>query len=1465
MTAMAGGAADKAGNQYEHLWTALRIAELLTGTATRLRPEPPGAAGQGIEFEIDEAGHTWGEQVKGSLSTNSWTINRLVKEGVLANALVQLQMGRQFRFVSAVSTTPLGTLCERSRRTTGVDEFKASLSEDQQHDFVALVAAWAVSEEDAWKHLKSVHVEHEPQDALRRIVNATYKSFFVEEPALVIAALREYCDTNLHQNLTGPGIWIHLESQGFTRRRLAGDQNAVAKLHATVERQSRRMAKSEPDIGLVPSSSASRVLAALTAEDGKQVLFIDGRAGSGKSTVVAEVARTLEAAGWFVAVARMDTLDPSITTSAKLGDEIGLGTDSPGVVLSGVADGSPALLVVDQLDAVSMYSGRIPDVFESIDEVLDELLTSGNVKVLLVVRTVDLEADPRLRRLSHQNRTDRISIDQLSEDDVRATLEAAGVQVPSSAITLSLLRTPLHLAIFLRLSAQAQSAEYPTLQDLYGRYTEELRTKIGHEVGHLDWTVITGALVDYMNDHERLSAPESVLDTAAPEEWHALESASVLVRESNLISFFHESYFDYLFARTFVASGQSLSGFLIASGQHLFRRAQTRQVLEYLLATDPGGFRSTTSSLVGSADMRSHIKEVVADVLGQIDPSPEDWTAIEAAAWSDDPAAWRLLALLSIPKWFEVVDKLGLWTTWLSDPERVERAFHQLMLAARTRPARVAGLVRPFVGVSEEWRLRLKTLVEWSIRPESVDLAIELLERGELDDARGPIAVNSDFWSIVYGLAREDVAAAARLIGAYLNRGLARSQADGSDDPFDGYLADHSQGDGVIGEVARSHPIAFLDAVLPFVVTVAQANQSHSDERLPTGSRWAFRHRGNSYTVDDSVFDAVEDALCELGRTDPPRCLDYWRVLSSADSDELRFLACRALTVAGPADMAVDWLSSDPRNFMLGWMDSPWWASRELLEAWTPTCSDDAFARVETAILAYQPSWERESPGRARYHVLSALDSDRLSNAALTELQRLEELFSDSPPSSPNPVMAHFVGSPIPEDDAANLTDSEWIEALHTHNQDQTTWQGPKPVGGARELSQVLERRAAVEPERFATLALTFDERVHSSAIDAVIRGIASKVNPNLLADGCEHAASLYRPDVGRTICFVARAMQPMTERMVTLVASFANDPDPDREWAQTKTHSGQTYYGGELDSAGLNCTRGQVADAAAVALFQSADHLDTLGPVVEQLAEDPILGVRVYAAEGVLALMNHDAERAYLAAERLLAADDALLDSHYVERLMTYLILRAPDRFAPVLSRGLAASDDIARRAGHVWAIAAMRDGIPSASPQSVAELPAAARRGVAEVFAANVADVGQRLAALFNDDDPEVRNAAANAMRQLTDVAAGDINHLIDAFLASDAFTEHFDKLIDDLDEIRGLEPELALRACEQAVAAAGAELGDIRTARSMLGQPIMRVVLSVYRQGSEDQRIRCLHIIDRLSERNSYGVREALEDER
>ena len=127
VVAMPGGAASKAGNRYEHLWTVLRVCNLLEGEVGSIRLEPPGQAGVGIEMEVDVGGVIWGEQLKSS--TGNWTIFRLVKEGVLAAAKIQIGQGRSFRLVAASPAADLVTLAERARTTESFREFTDSLQQ----------------------------------------------------------------------------------------------------------------------------------------------------------------------------------------------------------------------------------------------------------------------------------------------------------------------------------------------------------------------------------------------------------------------------------------------------------------------------------------------------------------------------------------------------------------------------------------------------------------------------------------------------------------------------------------------------------------------------------------------------------------------------------------------------------------------------------------------------------------------------------------------------------------------------------------------------------------------------------------------------------------------------------------------------------------------------------------------------------------------------------------------------------------------------------------------------------------------------------------------------------------------------------------------------------------------------------------------------------------------------------------
>jgi hypothetical protein len=1465
VTALPGGPADKVGNQYEHWWTARVVGELLLGAAHRLRLEPPGKGGVGIEFEVNRGGVSWGEQVK--LRSGNWTITKLVQEGVLDGALAQVQRGRHFRLIVSSTATPFDTLTNRSRDCFDANEYVAALSSDDEGDFIKLAKAWGVEQDQAFTFLRSIWVEVHPFENLRELVSAEFRLLFSNEPTVVLGEIRNYCEDHMHEVLTANQVWSHLESKGFCRRHLAGDQRSITGLRKTVERHARHVGDNRPDIGLVPSSYSGRLRDVLTNPDGKQLVVLHGNAGFGKSTIVAEVAAELQAAGWFVAAANMSLVDSSAVTSTKLGDQLGLGDNSAAVVLAGVADGGPGLLVIDQLDAVGTYSGRITAVYDAISEMLDELAPTPNIKVLVVARTVDLESDSRFRRFRDAKVADRVQVGRLTADDVLAKLSDSGVPLPASDVTMDLLRTPLHLSIFLRLSEDAQREQYPSLQGLYDRYTAEVRQTVEVSLGHLAWSAITGALVNYMNDNQRLSAPGSILDGFAVDEVHALESADVLsLSDRDVLSFFHESYFDYLFARMFVSSDKDLFEFVVDSGQELFRRAQVRQVLEHLLATDRSKFRAVVQQMLTSDKVRSHLKEVVVDVAAQADATSDDWIAIDEAAWSHTPVAWRVLGLLGRPSWFAAADSLGKWEEWLADPDKVNKTFNELRFLARDHFERVEELVRPYVGANDDWRLRLKSMIEWSVRSASTDFAIELLERGDLDDARGPIAVNSDFWSIVFGLGQDDPPSAARFIGAYLKRSLVRARADGSEDPFaSGHLRDFSPSDKVISDVATKAPREYLASVLDFVEVVAVANQSVIEGSHPVGGRWGYRYP-HSHSVDDKIFEGVAKALSAITETDPDLCRAYIARLSAHGSGELCFLACTALTVLGPADEAIAWLVDDPRNLELGYADNSSWASRSLIARWSGDCTDELFNRLEALVLSYAPVWETRARGASRLRLLSALEPSRLSDVGRRQLGELERRFPDmDPEQAPRGVIGGSVGSPISDAAGEKMSDAHWLRALHKYASLEMGWRGEQPVGGARELAQMLGRRAEKDPVRFANLALGFDTDVHASAMDAVLRAVTSKLEGELLAELCEHAKRTFGPEVGRTICWAVHEADPISDRMARVVATYVDDPDPAREWAKTQASSGANHFGGKLDSAGLNSTRGQVARVASMALFQSADHLDVIRPVVKALAVDPVLCVRAFAAEAVLALMNYEPELAYDLSEALLDADLDLYDTRGVERLMRYLLFREPNRFARFLARALAGPEPAAERAGHLWALLAFRDSLPPDVPQHSTDLSVAARRGAATSCAHNATESAALLIPLFDDPDEEVRKQAASSMTYLGSLSHETVATLTRGFLPSQAFEENFDDLIENLESVESIDGALALEVCERAITVAGAEFGDIRTARSMHGQPVMVTLLRVYREGDNSQRQRCLDVIDHLSEFDAYGLADALNEMR
>jgi hypothetical protein len=438
-----------------------------------------------------------------------------------------------------------------------------------------------------------------------------------------------------------------------------------------------------------------------------------------------------------------------------------------------------------------------------------------------------------------------------------------------------------------------------------------------------------------------------------------------------------------------------------------------------------------------------------------------------------------------VPAWFDAADSAGRWEPLLAETATATPTANVLVRAARERGKRVAELVKPFIGSSDEWTRRLRSMVEWFLSSGLVDLTVDLLRLGLLDGARGPIAVNSNFWSIVSGLKDEDPAGAARVVGAYLNRARDRAQADGVADPFPDYIdqSGGAGGDTTIIEIATAAPQQYLEHVLPFVLAVLDDTAEDAAGGRKARSPWTYRFL-RSHQVDAAVLDGVDIALRATAHELWSGSSSVIPALCSSDHEVARFLACRVYAVIAEqaADEAIDWLQSDDRNLKQGWLGSNAWASRLLIEAATPHCSEDHLEALCARLLAYYPEWEKQ-PGRgdawgySQYVLMSALPASRLSPDVRRRLGELERKFTRAAIQPPEPVEAGFVGPPVPEKAGEHMTNEDWSRAITKYKTKQERPRRKFDVGGSRELAGVLGRRAVVEPQRFAELTLTFDER----------------------------------------------------------------------------------------------------------------------------------------------------------------------------------------------------------------------------------------------------------------------------------------------------------------------------------------------------------------------------------------------------
>ena len=443
---------------------------------------------------------------------------------------------------------------------------------------------------------------------------------------------------------------------------------------------------------------------------------------------------------------------------------------------------------------------------------LDELIAQASrypqLRILLACRSFDLDHDASLSALvSGESPTARrIDVEQLSIEDVHAAMAAADIaDLDLAESQVELLRTPLHLYLFL--GGGIDRDGFGSRRDLFGRYWDEKRRRVDESTAAEAFVGAVKRLSHVLSDRRQLQAPLLLL-TGHEAALDAMASEGVVVREESTVTFFHASFFDYAFARGFIGRDGDLVDWLKANGQDLFRRSQTRQVLEFLRDDDSDEvYLETLTRLLGDGSVRFHLKRLALDWLGQLtDPREEEWQVLEALNERLQPHAFG--AIRNSVHWFDLLDRLGVLQDWLTSGREDDRnrAIYLLQMPSvrRGRSSSAAGLLRTLADGSETDKQSLRVMMSLDAAHHSremMNLFLELVDDGTLDEARG-LAMNRDWWHVLYGISTAKPDYCAEAIGHWLDRQYVLAKHRG-DRGFDEVSRWSQSSERVIGSAAR--------------------------------------------------------------------------------------------------------------------------------------------------------------------------------------------------------------------------------------------------------------------------------------------------------------------------------------------------------------------------------------------------------------------------------------------------------------------------------------------------------------------------------------------------------------------------------------------------------------------------------------------------------------------------------------
>lgn len=1545
-----GGFADKFGNSYEAIWVAKQLLRLAKEDVRSVTIEPLGEDETGVDLIVEGLdGQREFHQCKSSHKyADVWSLSRLDEAGVLEKAYKQIcRTGCVFKIVSPFSFTQLSQLSLSANNTTdSPEEFiehQINQSKERIKFFDDLCARLILYSDEnfniinAIKFLKHFEVINfsSNSESRRDIIDKVNKEFS-SNPEGTIDFLENYpiSSNKLRLPITASQLLNDMQMRGFNLRVYENDERIFSEIKRINYDFQSTIKPFLIDDSLIKRPELDECLESMNSYP---ITLIKAEAGMGKSAFLLQLCDYLNEQEYISLPIRLDRNRPEKNADA-FGHDLGL-THSPVFCLNTFAGDTKAVIILDQLDAIRWTANHSSNALQVCQEIARQVIqlraSNHNICLVLACRDFDLKEDPQLQHwISELNdKVAHIGLSELPNEQVKEILNPYENYDSLSPIKQSILRIPIWLSLYLRIIKDNYSnPDFTSKIDLISLYWEDRIRQLDETL--TDTSLANSIIDDFVekaNQNMQFSIPISLLINPNPNALEALISVGILHKHENQISFQHQALFDYhLGKRLFDTAKQSSEALLEEIGtkseQTLTRREHIKYALKLLAQSKQSIFCKIISALFNSPNIRFHIKYLAINVIREITVIKAPLRNLIISLINNEELSQPFIdhACFGHPQIVEVLSEQNVISVWLNGSDsQIDLAIRLLSSVADKAPDIIIKEIEPFIGVSEQWNNRCYSALSWNIQDDSEKIFTvrkKLLQLG--------CAINYINWN---ELAKKQPRKAIELIQLILE-GYKEELTDSSLEIKESedsvkYLHRKVWRDGQIEDlenISEALPYDILEKLMPQVFKIINSSIDKSSyTRI-----WLYRDRLLFNQNRDFLVRGILSILFGAGKqyTDEPNELFNLVKPYLAEKHPVveHIIANLLLNLpTGYSDQIIKWLLDNPTTRLAcgnDYEEPKWMLSGNLIEKYSPHCSNELYESLEYAVLGIGVSKGLESVkrildirrqfgkvyksfwGEAQYFLLNKLDINRIGEQAIDLHKILQRRFKDCSHTyfySYDASCGGTVVSPLPQPNT--LSDKAWAKLILADEDRFSTFKMRQintnvvAESSIYTFSRSLNTAVKNQPERFAKLALSLPSNINQEFIDNIYWGLAD-INPSNLAEKfkekwqpcplelryrvVEHFNNLNKShSLTRLLANNPEILEhPNMLNKLIDIAQNSNDPDigklnvckpkegknPEETTPQNLLHNS------------INCCRGIAYGGIGKLFWDNEEYARDNLSLIDSAINDPHPAVKIVAVRLLTPFLNYDINYALQRFLDLCKSDlrmsCAYESYHFFNSAFTY-DFREP-YMALVKLMLISEYEEVRKQAGIQVFARYFFNGLFENQLLSVLTADESVKLGIAEVLVQfltvdDYAEQEHKLVdvyrSLINDSSQKVRDKLLHSVREKNFWNKGVTEELLDIYMNSQ--TAHrkiyhlFYALENHVLNLEGYKSMLLQLFSEIATATLSAEAKQsVHSEMDRLTKILQRIYDEAVDDEDEDILNVCLDIWDNLLKSDGYSVRQA-----